>query len=60
MAGASASSSSNTQVGGEYGEVRASFDVDSLNAYLEKAVKAVKAPVQVKQFKVRMHVITLC
>ena len=60
VAGSSLSSSSNSkQVGGEYGEVRATFDVSSLNAYLKESVKRVKAPVQVKQFKVRMqyHVI---
>jgi hypothetical protein len=40
------------KIGGEYGDVRASIDVDSLNAYLAKSVPAVKTPVVVKQFKV--------
>ncbi|KZV70009.1 kinase-like protein [Peniophora sp. CONT] len=39
------------QVGGEVGEVRANIDVDSLNAYLKRSVPAVRAPVDVKQFK---------
>ncbi|KAI0301709.1 protein kinase subdomain-containing protein PKL/CAK/ACAD [Multifurca ochricompacta] len=37
--------------GGEYGDVRASFDEAKLNAYLAKSVPAVKAPVTIKQFK---------
>jgi hypothetical protein len=41
------------KVGGEVGEVRANIDVDALNKYLTAAVPAVKAPVKVKQFKVR-------
>ena len=40
------------QIGGEVGEVRANINVDNLNAYLEKSVPAVRAPVAVKQFKV--------
>lgn len=39
--------------GGEIGEVRAAIDVASLNAYLAKHAKAIKTPVDVKQFKVR-------
>lgn len=40
------------KIGGEFGEVRANIDVDKLNKYLEEKVPSVKAPVQVKQFKV--------
>lgn len=40
------------KIGGEIGEVRASIDVASLNAYIEKHVPAIRAPVSVKQFKV--------
>ncbi|KAF7968618.1 hypothetical protein HWV62_30011 [Athelia sp. TMB] len=39
------------KIGGEYGEVRANIDVHKLNAYLDKHVKAIKTPVDVKQFK---------
>lgn len=46
------SSSTTKRIGGEYGSVRASFDVESLNAYLEKNVQEIKTPVNVKQFKV--------
>ena len=38
--------------GGEYGEIRASIDIDNLNAYLSKHIPSIKAPVDVKQFKV--------
>jgi hypothetical protein len=37
----------------EIGQVRATIDVEKLNAYLAKHVVEVKTPVQVKQFKVR-------
>lgn len=40
------------KIGGEFGEVRANIDIESLNVYLAKHVEAVKAPVAVKQFKV--------
>jgi hypothetical protein len=40
------------KIGGEIGEVRATIDVASLNAYIEKHVPAIRAPVTVKQFKV--------
>lgn len=40
------------KVGGAYGEVRANVDVASLNAYLVKSTPSIKAPVEVKQFKV--------
>lgn len=40
------------KIGGEVGEVRANIDVGNLNAYLEKHVPEVRAPVAVKQFKV--------
>ena len=39
-------------MGGEYGEIRASIDIDNLNAYLSKHIPSIKAPVDVKQFKV--------
>ncbi|KII95633.1 hypothetical protein PLICRDRAFT_34555 [Plicaturopsis crispa FD-325 SS-3] len=39
------------KIGGEFGEVRANIDIESLNVYLAKHVEAVKAPVAVKQFK---------
>ncbi|KAL4248300.1 Acyl-CoA dehydrogenase 10-like protein [Abortiporus biennis] len=39
------------KIGGEYGEIRANIDVDKLNTYLDKHVQAIKAPVEVKQFK---------
>jgi hypothetical protein len=37
----------------EVGQVRATIDVEKLNAYLAKQVADVKTPVEVKQFKVR-------
>ncbi|KAH9889446.1 kinase-like protein [Cubamyces lactineus] len=40
-----------SKIGGEYGEVRANIDADKLNAYLAANVPAVKAPVDIKQFK---------
>jgi hypothetical protein len=40
-------------IGGEYGTVRASIDIDKLNAYLVENTPAIKIPVDVKQFKVR-------
>ncbi|KAL5532039.1 hypothetical protein ACEPAF_5603 [Sanghuangporus sanghuang] len=42
---------SRTQIGGEYGDVRATIDVAKLNEYLGKHVKTVGTPVTVKQFK---------
>ncbi|KXN87459.1 Acyl-CoA dehydrogenase family member 11 [Leucoagaricus sp. SymC.cos] len=41
------------KIGGEYGEIRASINVNSLNAYLTKNTPQIKTPVDVKQFKVR-------
>lgn len=41
------------QTGGGYGNIRATIDVDKLNAYLAKNASAIKAPVDVKQFTVR-------
>ena len=41
------------KVGGEIGEVRSAIDIEKLNAYIEAQVPAIKAPVAVKQFKVR-------
>ena len=53
MSGSSTSSQrSPVKIGGEYGEIRASIDVESLNRYFEKHVPAIKTPVEVKQFKV--------
>ena len=40
------------RTGGEYGTVRASIDVDKLNAYLVIHVPSVSTPVDVQQFKV--------
>ncbi|KAF8161334.1 kinase-like domain-containing protein [Crassisporium funariophilum] len=39
------------KIGGEYGEVRASIDIEKLNAYLAKYTPGIKTPVDVKQFK---------
>ena len=39
-------------MGGEYGEIRASIDIDNLNAYLSKHIPGIGVPVDVKQFKV--------
>lgn len=46
-------SSNSTKVGGDYGEIRSSIDVDNLNSYLLAARDdiAITAPVAVKQFK---------
>ena len=41
-------------IGGAIGDVRANIDIPSLNKYLTDSVKQVKAPVQVKQFKVNI------
>jgi hypothetical protein len=39
-------------MGGEYGEIRASIDIDNLNAYLSKHIPGIKTPADVKQFNV--------
>ncbi|KAJ7496880.1 kinase-like domain-containing protein [Mycena latifolia] len=39
------------KIGGEFGEVRANIDVEALSAYLLKNVKALRGPIDVKQFK---------
>ncbi|KZT35201.1 kinase-like protein [Sistotremastrum suecicum HHB10207 ss-3] len=39
------------KIGGEYGEIRANIDVESLNQYLATSVRRVQSPVVVKQFK---------
>lgn len=39
------------KIGGEYGEIRATIDIASLNAYLLTA-PAIQTPVSIKQFKV--------
>lgn len=46
------STSAPKQIGGEYGEVRASIDASSLNAYLAKHTSRLVTPVSIKQFKV--------
>lgn len=43
---------SKKQIGGEYGEIRASINVTQLNMYLLSHVPVVNVPVTVKQFKV--------
>ncbi|KAJ6631529.1 kinase-like domain-containing protein [Mycena sp. CBHHK59/15] len=43
--------SSDKKIGGEFGEVRANIDVESLSAYLLKNVRALRGPIDVKQFK---------
>ena len=43
------------EMGGEYGEIRGSINIDNLNAYLSKHVPSIKAPVDVKQFKVSIE-----
>lgn len=45
---------SKNQIGGEYGNIRASINVDHLNVYLAKSTPSIKTPVDVKQFKVRV------
>ena len=40
------------KIGGEFGDVRATIDVEKLNAYLEAHTLEIAAPVTVKQFKV--------
>lgn len=44
--------SSQKKFGGEYGEVRASIDIDNLNTYLAHNAPGIETPVKVKQFKV--------
>ncbi|KAJ2928635.1 hypothetical protein H1R20_g8466, partial [Candolleomyces eurysporus] len=39
------------KIGGEYGEIRANIDIDSLNAYLKAHTPGIATPVDVKQFK---------
>jgi hypothetical protein len=46
---------SDKKIGGEFGEVRANIDVAALSAYLLKNVKALRGPIDVKQFKVCLH-----
>jgi len=46
-------STSKNQTGGDYGNIRASINVDNLNVYLAKSTPSIKIPVDVKQFKVR-------
>lgn len=45
------------KIGGEYGEIRATIDIDTLNAYLTKNTPGIKTPVDVKQFKVWLMII---
>ncbi|KAI9062733.1 kinase-like protein [Trametes sanguinea] len=44
-------SSRSKTIGGEYGEVRVSIDVEKFSAYCIAKVPAIKTPVDVKQFK---------
>ena len=46
------------KIGGEFGDVRATIDIEKLNAYLQAHVPQVTAPVTVKQFKVCLEQIT--
>lgn len=46
------SDNASRRIGGEYGAVRAAFDVEKLNTYLKTHVPPVTPPVIVKQFKV--------
>lgn len=48
--------SSSPRIGGEYGKIRANIDIARLNAYLAQRSPAVKAPVDVKQFKVCLNI----
>jgi hypothetical protein len=45
------------KIGGEYGEIRATIDIDNLNAYLAKNTPGIKTPVDVKQFKVWIMIV---
>ncbi|KZT21074.1 kinase-like protein [Neolentinus lepideus HHB14362 ss-1] len=42
---------SNSNIGGEYGKIRAIIDIDNLNSYIKENVSSLRAPVDVKQFK---------
>ncbi|KAI0724696.1 kinase-like protein [Fomitopsis betulina] len=44
-------SSTAGKIGGEYGPVRTSIDLEKLESYLEANVEAIRTPVDVKQFK---------
>ncbi|KAJ7336096.1 kinase-like domain-containing protein [Mycena albidolilacea] len=44
-------SSDNKVIGGEFGEVRANIDVETLTGYLVKNVETLQGPIDVKQFK---------
>ncbi|TFK50951.1 APH-domain-containing protein [Heliocybe sulcata] len=45
------SSDASKKIGGDYGAVRATIDIATLNAYLADKVPRVRSPVDVKQFK---------
>jgi hypothetical protein len=45
------------KIGGEYGEIRATIDINTLNAYLAKNTPSIKTPVDVKQFKVLIMIV---
>lgn len=47
------------KIGGEYGEIRATIDIDTLNVYLAKNTPGIKTPVDVKQFKVWLMIVFL-
>ncbi len=49
--------SSQKKFGGEYGEVRASIDIDNLNTYLAHNTPGIETPIKVKQFKVRTYLL---
>ncbi|KAF8756752.1 Phosphotransferase enzyme family [Rhizoctonia solani] len=42
---------SGDKIGGEYGEIRANIDIQSLNKYLGQHGRGIRVPVEVKQFK---------
>ncbi|EPQ55195.1 APH-domain-containing protein [Gloeophyllum trabeum ATCC 11539] len=48
---ASSSRSGSSKIGGEFGEIRAVIDIDSLNLYIADHIPQIKTPVAVKQFK---------
>jgi hypothetical protein len=51
------SASTSKKIGGEYGEIRASFDTNNLDKYLKTSVKDIRTPVDVKQFKVETYIL---
>jgi hypothetical protein len=45
------------KIGGEYGEIRASIDIDNLSAYLSKHTPSIRTPIDLKQFKVKKYIL---